>query len=161
MMKLIRKYSRTPEIWKLGKTILIFKAGDPNDPGNWRPSTLTSVVYRIIFGRISQSLLQFENRSIKRSILSMSQKGFVPRVNGCGEHISLANMAINRAMTERRTLYILALDMRDAFGSVSHSQLPNNLHNLGLSPVLSNVIMDSYIDARVKIVFPSFQISGV
>jgi hypothetical protein len=81
MMKLMLKYNRTPEIWKLGKTILIFKAGDPNDPGNWRPITLTSVVYRIIFGRISQSLLQFENRSIKRSILIMSQKCFVPRVN--------------------------------------------------------------------------------
>jgi hypothetical protein len=137
------KYNPTPEIWKLGKTILIYKAGDPNDPGNWRPITLTSVVYRIIFGRISQSLLQFENRSIKRSILSMSQKGFVPRVNGCGEHIFLANMAINRAMTEHRTLYILALDMRDAFESVSHSQLRNNLNNLGLNQMLANVIIDS------------------
>jgi hypothetical protein len=152
MIKLMLKHNRTPDIWKLGKTILIFKAGDPNDPRNWRPITLTSVIYRIIFGRISQSILQFENRSIKRSLLSMSQKGIIPRVNGCGEHISLFNMAINRAMTERRTLYILALDMRDAFGSVSHSQLHNNLHNLGLTPVLSNVIMDSYIDARVKIV---------
>jgi hypothetical protein len=82
----------------------------------------------------------------------MSQKGIVPRVKCCGEHISLANMAINRAMAERRTLYILALDMRDAFGSVSHSQFGNNLHNLGLSPLLSNVIMHSYVDARVKIV---------
>jgi hypothetical protein len=54
-------------------------------------------------------------------------------------------------MTERRTLYILALDMRDTFGSVSHSQLHNNLQNLGLTPILSNVIMDSSIDARVKI----------
>jgi hypothetical protein len=106
-----------------GKNDLDTQTGDPNDPGNWPSITLTSVIYRIIFGRISQCLMQFENRSIKRGLLSMSQKGFIPRINGCGEHISLANMAINRAITERRILYILALDMRDAFGSVSHMQL--------------------------------------
>jgi hypothetical protein len=92
------------------------------------------------------------NRSIKRGLLSMSQKGFIPRINGCGEHISLANMAINRAMTEHRILYILALHMCDAFGSVSHMQLKNNLSNLGLHKRLSNVIIDSYHEAKVKIV---------
>jgi hypothetical protein len=68
------------------------------------------------------------------------------------EHISLANMAINRAITEHKTLYILALDMRDAFGSVYHSQLRNNLKNLELNQLLSNVIMDSYINANVKVI---------
>jgi hypothetical protein len=60
-------------------------------------------------------------------------------------------MAINRAMTERRILYILALDRRDAFGSVSHMQLKNNLSSLGLHKRLSKVIMDSYNEAKVKI----------
>jgi hypothetical protein len=152
MMRLIISVGKIPKIWKMGKTILIHKTGDPNDPGNWRPITLTSVVYRIIFGRISQCLMQFENSTIKRGLLNMSQKGFIPRINGCGEHISLANMAINRAMTEHRILYILALDMRDAFGSVSHMQLKNNLSSLGLHKRLSNVIMDSYNEAKVKIV---------
>jgi hypothetical protein len=56
----------------------------------------------------------------EEGLLSLSQKGFVPRVNGCGEHIAVANMVINRAMTTRKVLYMLALDMLDAFGSVSH-----------------------------------------
>jgi hypothetical protein len=76
----------------MGKTILIHKAGDPNDPGNWRPITLTSVIYRIIVGRIAQVMISNENRAIRRGLLSLSQKGFVPRVNGCGEHIAVANM---------------------------------------------------------------------
>jgi hypothetical protein len=134
------------------KTILIHKTGDPNDPGNWCPITLTSVVYGIIFGRISQCLMQFEKRTIKRGLLSMNQKGFIPRINGCGGHISLANMAINRAIAEPRILYICALDMRDAFGSVSHMQLTNNLSKLGLHSRFANVIMDRYNGAKVKIV---------
>jgi hypothetical protein len=74
-------------------------------------------------------MMSNENRSVRRGLLSLSQKGFVPRVNGCGEHIAVANMAINRAVTTRKVLYMLALDMRDAFGSVSHVQLRNNLSN--------------------------------
>jgi hypothetical protein len=57
----------------------------------------------------------------------MSQKGFVPHLNGCGEHIAVANMIIYRAITTHETLFMLALDMPDSFGSVSHIQLKNNL----------------------------------
>jgi hypothetical protein len=63
-----------------------------------------------------------ENRSVRRGFLSISQIGFVPRVNGCSEHIAVANMAINSSMTTHQTLFILALDMCDAFGSISHVQ---------------------------------------
>jgi hypothetical protein len=62
----------------------------------------------------------------------MAQKGFVPQINGCGEHVAIVNMAINRAMTTGNILYMMALDMKDAFGSVLHMQLRNNLKSLGL-----------------------------
>jgi hypothetical protein len=72
------------------------------------------------FGKIAEVMMSNENRSVRRALLSLFQKGFVPRVNGCGEFIAVANMAINRAMTTRKILYMLVLDIRDAFGSVSH-----------------------------------------
>jgi hypothetical protein len=52
--------------------------------------------------------MSFECRP-KRIILSMAQKGFVPRIKGCGEDISAANMGINRAMTTGVVLYMLPL----------------------------------------------------
>jgi hypothetical protein len=72
-----------------GKTILIHKAGDVNDRCNWRPITLASVIYRIIFGRIAQVIMVHENRSVRRGLLSMSQKGFVPRINECSKYIAV------------------------------------------------------------------------
>jgi hypothetical protein len=45
-----------PALWKGARTILIYKAGDRNDPGNWRPITITSILYRIMFCRIADSL---------------------------------------------------------------------------------------------------------
>jgi hypothetical protein len=151
MLRFIIVKRKIPRIWKTGKTILIFKGGEANNPGNWRPITLTSILYRIIFGRISQAIMDFESRP-KRTILSMAQKGFVPRINGCGEHVAMANMAINRAMTSGNILYMMALDMKDAFGSVSHKQLNNNLKSLGLCKLIREVIMDSYNGATVKVI---------
>jgi hypothetical protein len=45
---------------------------------------------------------------------------------------------------------MLALDMRDAFGSVSHKQLENNLKKLNLCKPIRNIILDSYRPATVK-----------
>jgi hypothetical protein len=53
---------KLPKIWKTGKTILIFKGGETTNPGNWRPITLTSIIHRIVFGRLSQVIMDFESR---------------------------------------------------------------------------------------------------
>jgi hypothetical protein len=41
----------------------------------------------------------------------MSKERFIPRINVCDEHIAVANMAVNRAMPSKKTLYMLVLDM--------------------------------------------------
>jgi hypothetical protein len=97
-----------------------------NKPRNWRPVTLTTIIYRIMFGRLSQVIMDFESRP-NRTILSMAQKVLVPRIKGCGEHIAVANIAINRTIITEKILYMMALDMKNAFGSVSHKQFENNL----------------------------------
>jgi hypothetical protein len=60
---------RTTQIWKNSKTILIYKGGDENNPVNMRPITRTSVIHRIIFGRISQVIMDMEDCPMKRIIL--------------------------------------------------------------------------------------------
>jgi hypothetical protein len=60
MLRFIILHKKIPNIWKMVKTILIDKAGDISDPGNWRPIILTSVIYRIIFGRIAQVMISLE-----------------------------------------------------------------------------------------------------
>jgi hypothetical protein len=57
MIRIIISVGKIPKIRKLGKTILVHKTGDPNDPGNWEPIKSTSIIYRIIFGRISQCIM--------------------------------------------------------------------------------------------------------
>jgi hypothetical protein len=47
------------------------------------------------------------------------------------KHIAVANMSNNRAMDTHKILYILALDILEPFGSVSHVQFGNNQSILG------------------------------
>jgi hypothetical protein len=95
-------------------------------------------------------MMGFEDREKGKSFFSL-QKGFVPRISGCGQHTYMANMAINRALSKRRELYIIAIDMKDAFGSVSHRLLEHNLKDMNFPQTIRELVMDSYFQANVNI----------
>jgi hypothetical protein len=56
IMKTTLKKGRCPETWKSGKTIMISKGGDTNNPANWRPITLTSIIYRTYLEELQKNL---------------------------------------------------------------------------------------------------------
>jgi hypothetical protein len=53
LMKMITKTWFCPAEWKNARTILLYKEGERSNAGNWRPITVTSVVYRAILCRIA------------------------------------------------------------------------------------------------------------
>jgi hypothetical protein len=58
---------------------------------------------------------------------------------------------ITHAISNKNSLYVAALDFKDAFGSVNHQLLNINLKNLGVPTRLRNLIMDSYKGSQVRI----------
>jgi hypothetical protein len=149
-MKLILKAEKVPDSWKDARTILIHKGGDVNDIKNWRPITITSVIYRLCFCRFAQSIRTvYANEG--KTICDENQKGFVPGIDGCGEHIAIANELINNAVRKDESIYVLALDLRDAFGSIPHELIRKNLLDIEVPLNLVNLIMDSYEGATIKI----------
>ncbi len=40
---------KIPSSWKISHTVLIYKKGDTSDPANWRPISLQSTIYKIIW----------------------------------------------------------------------------------------------------------------
>jgi hypothetical protein len=51
-------------------------------------------------------------------MFDIEQKGFVPGRAGCADHTAIANQIINDAEEKKKQLYILSLDLRDAFESI-------------------------------------------
>jgi hypothetical protein len=150
LMKVIMQNGRCPQEWKGARTILLFKGGDKDDENNWRPITITSVLYRVIFCRISQALHHtFEKED--KLICDPEQKCFVPNRAGCVEHTAEANMIINDAVTNKKKLFMLSLDLRDAFGSVPHMLIKKNLKGIGIPLEVRKMIMDTYEGAYINI----------
>jgi hypothetical protein len=112
-------------------------------PENWRPITLMGAMYRITLWIIA-NYLQKVNAEHNNRIISIQQKGFIKDIEGCTEHISKISLLLAHAITNKKPIYIAAIDCKDAFGSVTHDILKQNLKRTGLHMNLVYVIMDSY-----------------
>jgi hypothetical protein len=130
-------------------TILIHKGNDREDPENWRPITITSVLYRVIFCRLAEGLHTVHEEGI--NLCNKEQKGFVPRRAGCVEHVAVVNALINDAVQKREPIYVLSLDLRDGFGSAPHDLIRRNLNDLGIPENIKNLVIEFYEDAYIQI----------
>jgi hypothetical protein len=54
------------------------------------------------------------------NLCDRGQKGFVPRRAGCFEHAVVVNALMNDAVQKKLPIYVLSLDLRDAFRGVPH-----------------------------------------
>jgi hypothetical protein len=88
-------------------------------------------MYRITFGIIA-NYLQTINAEHDSRIISPQQKGFIKNDEGCSEHISKISLLLAHAITNKKPIYIAAIDCKDAFGSVTHDMLEQNLRRTGL-----------------------------
>jgi hypothetical protein len=130
VMQTLLNSGMCPALWKRARTILLYMAGDRNDPRNWRPITITSILYRIIFCRIADALhVVHEENGI--NICDKEQKGFISKRAGYVEHAAVTNALIIDAVKRKDPIYILSLDLRDAFGSIHHELIERNLNSIG------------------------------
>ncbi|GMO24718.1 MAG: hypothetical protein Ta2E_13340 [Mycoplasmoidaceae bacterium] len=93
MMKLMFNSNICPREWKKARTVLLFKRGEVNELKNWRLITITSILYRIVFCRIAQTILWLYEINGK-TICDEGQKGFVTKKAGCEQHTAMANSII-------------------------------------------------------------------
>jgi hypothetical protein len=78
------------------------------------------------------------------SNLRSRPKGFRPELAGCTEHCATANLIIDDAVRLKKDLFVIALDFKDAFGSVPHDLLRYTLEKTGFYGAMTGVVSDSY-----------------
>ncbi len=62
---------KLPASWKMSNTILIHKLGEKSDPGNWRPISLQSTIYKVFVALMAKRLATW---AILEEKISSSQK---------------------------------------------------------------------------------------
>ena len=135
-----------PPAWKESTTVLIFKAGDRNNLGNWRPLTLGNTIAKLYSGVLADRISRWAESGTR---ISPQQKGFT-RHDGCLEHNFLLQSAINQARRTGQELCVAWLDLANAFPSVPHSHIFGTLALLGLPTETIAVIQDLYTDTTTR-----------
>ena len=147
--KIIIKYRFMPTTWNTSRTILLYKKGDENDLKNWRPLTIASCLYRTWTCALA-SCIQDINRTNSK-LFDDNQKGFIRHKDGCLEHSNMITESICDANRNNKDIYVAALDLRDAFGSVPHEYIKYVLEEMQFPDEIKALIADSYDNGTTRV----------
>ena len=132
-----------PEYWKLANVIPLFKGGNKNVVGNFRPVSLlplpSKIIEKIVHDRISTFL---ENNNL----LDIYQGGFRKNQSTINTIAQLTD-TIFEGINNRELTLTCYIDMAKAFDTVNHSILVKKLANLGINDKLLNWIKN-YLTGR-------------
>ena len=140
--------STFPSLLKSAKVIPLPKSKNLNDPGNYRPISILSVLSKPLERHVHCHLLSFLET---HSLVVPSQSGFRP-MHSC--QTALTNMCDNwlSAMNNSALVGAVFLDFKKAFDTVNHSILINKL-NVYLGEQLSTSFFKSYLKDREQYVY--------
>ncbi|CAM5129322.1 unnamed protein product [Eretmochelys imbricata] len=134
-----------PDDWKKANVVPIFKKGKEEDPGNYRPVSLTSVPGKIMEQVLKESILKHLE---ERKVIRNSQHGFT-KAKSCLTNLIAFYDEITGSVDEGKAVDVLFLDFSKAFDTVSHSILASKLKKCGPDEWIIRWI-ESWLDCRAQ-----------
>ena len=131
-----------PEVWKLSTIIPLPKVPRPKTATDLRPVALTPLP-----GKLMEKLIcgKFQNWITNNNLLSNSQHGFRKKRSTISAIATLLNDLYNNINTNRNS-YIIFLDLKKAFDTISHKKMIDKLKLLGLDGLTLKWFLSYLID---------------
>ncbi|KAK4816232.1 hypothetical protein QYF61_013640 [Mycteria americana] len=144
-----------PADWRLANVTPIFKKGRKEDPGNYRPVSLTSVSGKLM----EQIILSAITRHVENNQgIKPSQHGF-RKGRSCLTNLISFYDKVTRLVDEGKAVDVVYLDFSKAFDTVSHSILLEKLAAHGLDGCTLRWVKN-WLDGRAQRVVVNGVYSG-
>ena len=118
-----------PTPWKKSVVSPIYKKGNKNDPNNYRPISLTSIICKVMEGIIKDNIVAYFN---KYKLFNDNQFGFLPRRSTNIQLLKYFNEISSQAALGLQ-IDSIYLDYSKAFDSIVHSKLIYKLSQYGIT----------------------------
>ena len=134
-----------PAEWKKAEVIPIYKNGNKEEPLNYRPVSLTSIVCKICESVIKKYWLKFLE---DHKLISNSQFGFRKGRSCVTNLLSFYSRVTERVQERDGWVDCVYLDLKKAFDKVPHERLLWKLENMG--GLSGNILkwMENYLRGR-------------
>ena len=137
-----------PHDWKLAEVVPIYKKGSKDDPGNYRPVSLTSVPCKILESVIRDQLMSHLQAE---GLLADAQHGFRPG-RSCATQLLLAMEEWTGMIEKGEPVDILYLDLAKAFNTVPPKRLLQKLEVLGIGGKLLRWIGAFLLERQQRVI---------
>ena len=133
-------------MWRKSIVVPLFKKGKREDPKNYRPVSLTSVICRLMEKIIHFRIL---NHFLKNNLISSAQHGFITKRSTQTQQVIYLDK-LTSLYDQGLQVEAIYLDFSKAFDRVSHLKLLHVLDCYGLQTHLINWIRN-YLSSRTQV----------
>ena len=137
-----------PEDWKLANVTPIYKKGNKNMAGNYRPISLTSVIGKLLENIITNHI---RNYLEVNNLISDSQHGFRKK-RSCLTNLLEFFHDIYQDYDSYKNVDLIYLDFQKAFDSVPHKRLMTKIRALGVGGKLADWIENWLRNRKQRVV---------
>ena len=149
------KEGRLPQIWRDATVTPIFKKGNRNTPGNYRPVSLTCILCKVMETLVRDKVIR---HMMENNLLSKHQHGFVSGRSSVTNLLAVID-AWTEALDMSTPVDAIYLDFAKAFDSVPHQRLIKKLEGYGITGEVVQWIKE-FLSGRRQQVRVNGEVSG-